>query len=523
MSDSSPKPPAELVHAEERMRSVVDHVIDGIITIDEHGHIASFNPAAEKLFGYRQPEVLGQNVKMLMPEPYHGEHDGYIHNYLRTGIPKIIGIGREVIGRRKNGSTFAMELAVSEFHVGPRRYFTGIVRDITDRKQLEQQLRQRLNDLAEADRQKNEFLAMLAHELRNPLAPLRNALHLMGSPDVDGATVVRARQMMERQLHQLVRLVDDLLDISRIISGKIELRREPTNLAVAVQRAIETAHPLIESHGHDLKVDLPSEPVIVVGDLIRLSQAIANLLTNAAKYTERGGRIVIALERTDDVATVRVRDTGIGIPLELQSKVFDLFVQGDRTLARSQGGLGIGLTLVKRLAEMHGGRVQVTSTGSGKGSEFSITLPVLRDAAIAEQFVKAGEHYRGARTRRRVLVVDDNVDAADSISMILQTAGYDVRCVYDGPSVLAAANTYRPDVLVLDIGLPGKDGYDVARELRQIPEFQAMPIVAVTGYGQESDRRRSREAGIDLHLTKPVDPQELQAFVAGKIGGARPH
>src|SRR5918996_3041482 len=235
----------ELRDAEERMRSVVNHVVDGIITIDERGNIESFNPAAEKIFGYQRANVMGRNVKMLMPEPYHSEHDGYLHNYRTSGHAKIIGIGREVIGRRKDASTFPMELAVSEFHIGQRRYFTGIVRDITERKRLESQLRERVVGLAGADRQKNEFLAMLSHELRNPLAPMRNALHLIKRSGEDPAAMETARDVMERQMHQLVRLVDDLLDVSRIIRGKIDLRREKVDVAAVVSRAAETAQPAV--------------------------------------------------------------------------------------------------------------------------------------------------------------------------------------------------------------------------------------------------------------------------------------
>lgn len=505
----------ELRQAEERMRSVVNHVIDGIISIDEQGRIESFNPAAEKLFGYQRSEVIGQNVKTLMPEPYHGEHDGYISNYLRTGEAKIIGIGREVVGRRQDGSTFPMELAVSAFHIGPRRYFTGIVRDITERKRLEQELRRRVDDLAEADRQKNEFLAMLAHELRNPLAPMCNALHLMKMPGAEGLMVDEARDMMERQMHHLVRLVDDLLDVSRIIRGNIELRKEPVDLALAVSRAVETAHPVIDAHGHELSVSLPENPVFVEADLIRLAQIIANLLTNAAKYTNTAGRIWLTVEREDGQGVVRVRDTGIGIAPEFLPRLFEIFVQGDRSLARSQGGLGIGLTLVKRLVEMHGGTVAASSAGPGEGSEFVIRLPALSEAQIRKTGGGTAVQPRVTDAlRRRVLVVDDNVDAAKSIAMILRLTGYDVHCVHDGPSALEAAHAYRPDVVVLDIGLPGMSGYEVARRLREQPEFKRTPLVAVTGYGQDEDRRRSKEVGFDHHLTKPVDPNALQAFVA---------
>ena len=504
----------ELREAEERMRSVVNHVVDGIITIDERGHIASFNPAAEKIFGYTRAHVIGKNVKMLMPEPYHSEHDGYIRNYVGTGHAKIIGIGREVAGRRSDGSVFPMELAVSEFHIDQRRFFTGIVRDITERKRLQDELQQRLHDLAEADRQKNEFLAMLSHELRNPLAPMRNALYLMRNAPAGGSDLAEVHGMMERQLQQLVRLVDDLLDISRIIRGKIDLRRETIDLRHAVQRAAETAAPMLDSHGHKLEVRLPEGPVHVVGDMVRLAQVISNLLTNAAKYSKGAGSVHLALSREANEAVVSVKDRGVGIKPELLPRIFDLFVQGDHALARSQGGLGIGLTLVKRLVEMHDGKVAAISEGEGLGSEFRIRLPALPEADLRSDTLRDGRAGMGAP--RRVLVVDDNVDAANSIAKILSLFGHEVRCEYDGQSALAAARDYQPDVVVLDIGLPGMDGYEVARRMRALHSTRAR-IVAVTGYGQEEDRRRSREAGFDEHLTKPVDPEALQAFVNAAI------
>lgn len=517
----SPEDPREvnLADADERMRSVVDHVVDGIVTIDERGTVATFNRAAERIFGYAAAEVVGNNVRMLMPEPYRGEHDRYIGNYLRTGEAKIIGIGREVLGVRKDGSAFPMELAISEFHVRGTRYFTGIVRDITERKALEDELRQRLGDLAQADRQKNEFLAMLAHELRNPLGPMRNALYLMKMTGSDAAVIEQAHGIMERQLQQLVRLVDDLLDISRIERGKIELRRERIDLADAVRRAVETSRPMIEAREHVLELSLPAHPVPVMGDVVRLAQAISNLLNNAAKYSTAPGRIAVRLAREGEDALVVVRDEGEGIAPELLPHVFELFVQGDRTLARSQGGLGIGLTLVRRLVEMHEGEVSATSAGKGSGSEFRIRLPLL-DEAPAES---RDDGTRGAASigaARRVLVVDDNVDAVDSITRVLRLFGHEVACAYDGREALAKAEGFRPDLFVLDIGLPAMDGYEVARRLRATPEFRRTPLVALTGYGQEEDRIRSRLAGFDYHLTKPVDPEELRAIIAAAGGSA---
>jgi signal transduction histidine kinase len=299
-----------------------------------------------------------------------------------------------------------MELAVSEFPISERRFFAGIVRDITERKKLEDQLRQRVDALAEADRQKNEFLAMLGHELGNPLGPMRNALHILNMARSDPKTQDEAKGMIERQVQHLVRLVDDLLDVSRIIRGRIELRRDRLDLAVAIRRAVETAQPLIDANGHVLDVSWPGRPVYVMGDLIRLSQVISNLLGNAAKYSTRPGRIRVALTEGDGEALVAVEDEGDGIPADLLPRIFDLFVQGDRTLARSQGGLGIGLTLVRRLIEMHGGEVAVESRGVGHGSQFTIRLPAL--ATPARPLPLQDEALPVARSAsRRVLVVDD--------------------------------------------------------------------------------------------------------------------
>lgn len=513
---------SELSKVEEQMRSIVDHVVDGIISIDERGVITTFNRAAQRIFGYGTEEVIGENVSLLMPEPYRGGHDAYIANYVRTRQAKIIGIGREVVGRRKDGSVFPMELAVSEFSHGDRRHFTGIARDITDRKRLEHELRQRLHELAEADRQKNEFLAMLGHELRNPLAPMHNALHILKRKPASSAVAERAREIMERQLQQLVRLVDDLLDLSRIQGGKVELREEVIDLREPVRRGWETAQAIIDAHGHRLDAQLPSEPYWIKGDSDRLSQVIANLLTNAAKYTDRAGSILLSLQREGEAATVRVRDSGVGIAPDLLPKVFDLFVQGRRTLDRSQGGLGIGLTLVRRLVELHHGTVSVYSEGPGEGSEFVVSLPIA--AAPLDS------HDRGANRAEpetgdvapKVLVVDDNVDACESTALILMTSGYDVRCLHEGSSVLETALSWHPDAVILDIGLPGMSGLEVCAQLRQHPQFHSTPLAAITGYGQQEDRRRSQQAGFDVHLTKPVNPKALLEWLSQMLGaGAR--
>jgi len=380
-------------------------------------------------------------------------------------------------------------------------------------KRLSEHLQQRNAELAAADRHKNEFLAMLAHELRNPMAPIRNALHVLGMPGADAAILEQARSVMGRQIHHLVRLVDDLLDVSRIIRGRVELRKERVDLAAVVGRALETVQPLLDAKQHQLAVDLPAQPTWLDADPVRLAQVLSNLLTNAAKYTDQNGRIWLSGAAEGSHAVLRVRDNGIGISAELLPSVFDLFTQADRSLDRSQGGLGVGLTLCRHLVEMHGGSIRARSAGLGQGSEFEVRLP----AALADRAARAAPTTAPGGTPaagQRVLVVDDNVDAAASLAMLLRLQGNDVHVVHDGPHALEAATALRPQVVLLDIGLPGMDGLEVARQLRQLPECQDVLLVAVTGYGQDEDRQRSHEAGFDCHLVKPVNPGDLQELLA---------
>jgi signal transduction histidine kinase/ActR/RegA family two-component response regulator len=384
------------------------------------------------------------------------------------------------------------------------------------RMQLEHevQVRRRAEEaLKDADRRKDEFLAMLAHELRNPLAPVRNAVHLLKA-EPDPETEREARAIIERQVEHLVRLVDDLLDVSRILRGRIELRREPMDLAEAVQRAIEIARPTIDAGGHKLTLKFPAEAMILEGDLVRLTQVVANLLTNAAKYTLHGGEISITAERAERLVHIHVQDTGIGIAPDLLPRVFDLFVQGDRSAARTQGGLGIGLTLVRQLVEMHGGSVAVDSKGIGHGSQFTITLPLLTSLRIKTPFESNGKAAAvgGVQLQGpplRVLVVDDNSDAAESLASVLRLNGHVVRTAHNGPDALQTAPQFQPHAVVLDIGLPGMDGHEVAKSLRSQSDFARTVLVAVTGYGQDADKQRSAAAGFDRHFVKPVDPVEL--------------
>lgn len=497
----------ELAAAEERVQSIVNHVVDGIISIDEGGTITTFNPAAERLFGYTSSEVIGQNVKMLMPDPFHSEHDEYLAHYLRTGEAKIIGIGREVAGRRQDGSTFPMDLAVSEFSLGRRRFFTGIVRDITERKQLEQGLRQRVEELAEADRRKSEFLAILSHELRNPLAPIRTAVEILRTRGPTDADLQWPTDVIDRQVQHLGRLVHDLLDLSRISRGKIDLYRECLPISAVVSGALETSRPNIEANGHELTVSEPLDPLFVDGDLTRLAQAVANLLNNAAKYTPRGGHIWLSAEPQAGAVVLRVRDNGNGIPAEMISSIFDMFTQVDTSLERKTGGLGIGLTLARQLVDLHGGSIEAHSPGLGQGSEFIVRLP-----QAPPELMRPRDHYPGqqkpasqiASPARRILVVDDNKDAADSFAKLMELNGHEVRKAHDGLEAIDVAASFRPDVVLLDIGLPKLNGYEAARRIRGEPWGKNMMLVAVTGWGQEEDRQRSQEAGFDHHLVKPV-------------------
>jgi signal transduction histidine kinase/CheY-like chemotaxis protein len=368
--------------------------------------------------------------------------------------------------------------------------------------------------LREADRRKDEFLATLAHELRNPLAPIRNSLQILNMPRVDAETAQRSREMMERQVHHLVRLVDDLLDVSRVMRGKIELRREIVELAAVVARAVETVQPLVEAQGHQLNVRLPPESLAIDVDPVRLAQVMGNLLTNAAKYTEPGGCIGLIAERDGDVAVLRVRDTGIGIAPNMLPRIFELFVQVDHTSTKSQGGLGIGLTLVKNLVEMHNGAVEAHSDGLGTGSEFVVRLPISAQQLQSARTEPAQSTDPITPSGLRLLVVDDNQDASVSLAMLLRLQGHEVRVAHSGPGALEMTKSYVPHAVFLDIGMPGMDGYEVARRMRQQPGLEKVVLAALTGWGQQEDRRRTTDAGFSHHLVKPPEPKALESVLA---------
>ncbi|VTT97626.1 two-component hybrid sensor and regulator : Chemotaxis protein methyltransferase CheR OS=Polaromonas naphthalenivorans (strain CJ2) PE=4 SV=1: PAS_9: PAS_9: PAS: HisKA: HATPase_c: Response_reg [Gemmataceae bacterium] len=614
-----------------RIRSIVDHVVDGIVTFDEAGLIESCNPAAEALFGYRSEEVLGRSVRLLAGAG--GGTDWAAGAGART---------HEVVGRRKDGTEFPMDLAVGGFHFQGRRAYTAVVRDaterrrveeqrvelerhrnqlrvtlasigdaviatdskgsvtflnpvaerltgwatgeasgrplgdvfmilnegtrrpvenpalralrdgtvtglanhtllvardgterpiddsaapirddggavlgavlvfrdVTDRHRLEDELQRRVAELAAADKRKDEFLAMLAHELRNPLAPVKNALHVLKIRASDGATVDQARAMMERQVGHLTRLVDDLLDVSRITQGKVVLKLERLDLARLVRESAADHRGQFEAARVALSVTAPAAPVWVTGDATRLSQVIDNFFTNALKFTNPGGEVAACVESEGGRAKLTVRDTGIGIEPEVLPTVFEVFAQADKTLDRSGGGLGLGLAIVRGLVRLHGGTVTAHSDGAGKGTEMVVTLPLESDQAHP---ATEAPPRPGAGGRHRVLIIEDNRDSAESLQMLLEASGYEVRLALTGPDGVREAAAWFPDAIVCDIGLPGMDGFAVARHLRGDPRTAAVRLVAVSGYGREEDVANARAAGFDDHLVKPADPEKLMA------------
>ncbi len=409
-------------------------------------------------------------------------HDGKYRWVLDRGVPRTSGSG-EFAG------------------------YIGSCLDITERKQSEDALR-------EADRRKDEFLATLAHELRNPLAPVRNAVEILRLKGPPTPELSMAREIIDRQMRQMTRLIDDLMDVSRITRNRLELRRERIDLKTVVQIALEASREQIEAAGHALTVTLPKQPVLLQADPMRLAQVFANLLSNAAKFTPPKGRIELAAERSGNEVVVAVRDNGIGMPAETLPRIFEVFVQGEHSLERTRGGLGIGLTLVKQLLEMHGGRIEARSAGPGKGSEFIARLPLEVASAVEETSPRREEPQRPPAASGRILVADDNLDSTATLRQMLELLGYETCTAHDGVEALRAAEEFRPEVAILDIGMPKTNGYDVAREIRQRSWGREVILIALTGWGQDEDKQRAFEAGFDHHLVKPVDPDALAKLLA---------
>jgi PAS domain S-box-containing protein len=491
--------------SEKRFRATFEQAAVGIAHVGPDGRWLRVNQKLCDIVGYSHHELMGLTFQdITYPDDLQADL-AYVGRLLAG---EIMTYSMEKRYIRKDRSLVWINLTVSLARTPQGRpdYFISVVQDITEKKQAEEALK-------EADRRKDEFLATLAHELLNPLAPIRNALQILRlSPDREAQE--QARSMMQRHLEQMVRLVEDLLDVSRITAGKLEIRKRPVCLSEVVRRAVETSHPLIDHMGHGLTVTLPEEPITVDADLARLAQVLSNLLNNSAKYTERGGHIWLTAERQGSDVQVSVKDNGIGIPADQLPRLFQMFSQAERSLDKAQGGLGIGLTLVKRLVEMHGGRVEASSEGSGNGSEFVVRLPAGVEASAPPASAERDEPAP-PKSSLRILIVDDNRDGADSLGTLLRIMGNDIRTAYDGQKGVDVAEEFRPNVVLLDIGLPKLNGYEACRRIREQAWGREMVLIAVTGRGQEEDRRRSYEAGFDHHLVKPADPEALMKLLAG--------
>jgi PAS domain S-box-containing protein len=488
-----------LLQSEERFRLLVDGVLEyAIFMLDPDGIVASWNAGAERIKGYRRDEILGRHFSRFYPEEdiQAGKPWEELANARRTGRSEAEGWRV-----RKDGSRFWARAVLSAVHdsEGRLRGFAKVTQDLSERRQL--------HELELAAKNVSEFIAMLAHELRNPLAPIRNAIAVMAADTTASPTQVALRETLERQSGQLARIVDDMLDISRISRGTLSLEMLPLDLADVVDQAVETSRPAIEEARHILEVDLPAEPVRVLGDRHRLTQLLSNVLNNAARYTPAGGRISIRARSESANAMVTVSDNGRGINPLLIERIFDMFVQGRSPMERVGSGLGIGLALSRRIAEMHGGTITAASEGEGKGSEFTLRLPLLATHPAAP--MSPEETKVGHIAARRVLVVDDNSDAALTLSLLLESLGHETCVAHDGAEALRLAPEFAPDVVFLDLGMPGLNGFEVARRMRRLQRDRPLIIVAVTGWGQEADRKRSEEAGFDVHLVKPVDPETL--------------
>jgi PAS domain S-box-containing protein len=497
--------------SQESFRLAVENMPDGLVIYDERMRYRFVNQECLARSGLPLEAYLGRRDDEVFPPEVHAEYLAHLRQTYATRAATAFECALAFpLGRYDLRVTYVPMLEHGDVY-----QVFGFYHDITERKASEAKLAEQARQLYEADWRKDEFLAMLAHELRNPLAPIANAVRLLRRGGAD-AELDWCLAVIDRQTLHLTRLVDDLLDISRISRGIIELRLEPLSLADILDRALETSGPAIEARHHRLEVEVPQEPLRVHGDLVRLTQVVSNLLTNAAKFTEEGGQIRLQVTAEADAIAIRVRDSGRGIDPAQLSRLFDLFFQVDGTIARTEGGLGIGLSLAKRLVEMHHGTIDVHSEGRGKGSELCVRLPRLGDAdARVPAPGRAGSDHAGALSTTpserglRILVVDDNRDAIDSLELLLGGEGYEVLVAYDGESAVSLAASMQPDVVLLDIGLPGMDGYAVASALRRRPGSKALRIVAITGYGQAESRERSRAAGFDLHLVKPIDFEGL--------------
>ena len=504
---------AAIARSEQLLRVITDAAPVYIAYLDADGRYRFVNRGYAERLGLTPADIVGQRPIEVLGEAAYDSIRGHVEAALAGEAREFeADIPYAAIGRHVMQVSYVPDRDAQ----GGTRGFVAVMSDVTGRRQVEEAREEILAgaeraraEAEAANRAKDHFLAMLAHELRNPLAAVRSAVVAAG---LDAGRRDRALAIARRQTEQLARLVDDLLDVARVTQGHIHLRRERVPIALVIERAVESTRSLVEDRGHTLVVALDDPELAVHGDPHRLDQIVTNLLDNAAKYTPPGGRIEVRVEPDGETLVMRVRDSGIGIASGLLTRVFDLFIQGDRSLHRGEGGLGLGLTIVRKLVELHGGRVEARSDGAGQGSEFVVTLPAA--TAREEEELAATASVPAPGGRARVLLVEDNVDAADSLTILLELLGHDVRVAYDGLAALDAVRAGVPDVVLLDIGLPGLDGYEVARRIRELAGAERVVLIALTGYGRDEDRARTQAAGFDLHLVKPVDPDALEGVVA---------
>jgi PAS domain S-box-containing protein len=517
-------PDPSTAEAQALLSAIVYSSDDAIVSKDLNGIVTSWNRAAERIFGYTAGEMIGQSIERLFP-PDRLDEEPEILRRIRRG-DRVDHF--ETIRRRKDGTLINVSVTISPVRdaAGTIVGASKVARDITESRRLQAELEARTAELErknaeleEADRQKNQFIAMLAHELRNPLSPILTAVEVFRLRGVVDPILTKQVDVVARQVGQMKRLLDDLLDVSRLTRGKIRLERRRIDLTPILKHAVETSRPLIDERGHTLTVLLPPVPLEVDGDGVRLTQVVTNLLNNAARYTPPGGSIWLKAERVEATALVSVRDTGIGMTPDVLACAFEMFSQGERTLARSEGGLGIGLALVREIVELHGGTVSARSPGLDRGSEFEVLLPLAAASIHAgppetENASPDPQPLPGPAGDCTVLVVDDDSDQTLGLALLLESRGYAVCTARDAPAAVAAAREHRPQIAILDIGLPGVDGYALARQLRAHSELGPLTLIAVTGFGREDDQRAASDAGFDHHFTKPVSPSELLRVMA---------
>jgi len=492
--------------AQARLAAVVDSSDDAIVSKTLEGIITSWNRAAERLFGFSAAEAVGQSIYIIIPADRRAEEE-MVLGRIRAGqtVDHF-----ETVRRRKDGTLVEISLTVSPIKDSRGRVSgaSKIARDITQRKRVERDRAAMFEEAQQANRAKDEFLAMLGHELRNPLGAISSAVRLLEPMGAGNERAALARDVIARQTRHLARLVDDLLDVARVMTGKVLLESQPLDLADAVTRHVNSVRATGKMQDHVVTVE--AQTVWIDADSIRIEQIVGNLVSNALKYTPAGGRITIRVAPEDGHAVLTITDTGVGMAPYLMARVFDLFVQGERRLDRTQGGLGIGLTLVRRLVELHGGTVEAFSEGVDRGSRFTVRLRAIAPRPVGE----GGRHAGWDVAARRILVIEDNADARAMLRHLLEAAGHEVHEASDGREGLAMALSLRPDVALVDLGLPGLDGYEIARQLRAADDRRTILLVAVTGYGSPEDRERSLLAGFDVHLVKPVDPDMLAGVLA---------